>query len=88
MSTAYRRPSLAIHFTWKPEWPAVSKLLPLIEARLEPFAARPHWGKLFSMRAPKIRELYPEVARYQELVARYDAHGKFRNSFLESMLVG
>jgi alditol oxidase len=88
MSTAYRRPSLAIHFTWKPEWPAVSKLLPLIEAKLEPFAARPHWGKLFSMRAPKIRELYPEVARYQELVARYDAHGKFRNSFLESMLVG
>ena len=34
MSTAYQRPSMAIHFTWKPEWPAVKQLLPVIEAQL------------------------------------------------------
>ena len=27
----YQRASVTIHFTWKPEWPAVSKLLPVIE---------------------------------------------------------
>ena len=27
MSPCYQRPSLAIHFTWKQDWPAVSKLL-------------------------------------------------------------
>ena len=47
MSMAYQRPSLAIHFTWKPEWPAVQKILPLIEAKLAPFEPRPHWAKLF-----------------------------------------
>ena len=36
MSTAYQRPSLAIHFTWKPEWPAVKQLLPMIEEELAP----------------------------------------------------
>jgi len=30
MSMAYKRPSLAIHFTWKPETPAVRNLLPQI----------------------------------------------------------
>src|SRR5580698_2226763 len=31
MSTCYRRPSVTIHFTWKPDWPAVKRLLPVIE---------------------------------------------------------
>jgi hypothetical protein len=38
------------------------------------------------MKAPQIRPLYPEVSRYEELVAHYDQHGKFRNSFLETAL--
>ena len=46
MSTAYQRHSLAIHFTWKPEWPEVSQVLPLIEKQLEPFDARPHWAQV------------------------------------------
>ena len=49
MSTAYKRPSLAIHFTWKPELPEVKRLLPQIESSLAPFDARPHWGKVFTM---------------------------------------
>jgi alditol oxidase len=86
MSTAYQRPSMAIHFTWKPEWPAVKSVLPMIEAKLAPFDARPHWGKLFAMRAQRIRTLYPEMSRYQELLAHYDPHGKFRNRFLEEVI--
>ena len=34
MSTCYQRPSMTIHFTWKPEWPAVKQLLPMIEEQL------------------------------------------------------
>jgi alditol oxidase len=86
MSTAYHRDSMAIHFTWKPEWPAVKELLPQIEAKLAPFGARPHWGKLFTMKAPAIPALYPEMSRYQELAAHYDEQGKFRNAFLEKVL--
>jgi alditol oxidase len=86
MSTAYRRPSMAIHFTWKPEWAAVKPLLPQIEAKLAPFDARPHWGKLFTMKAQQIRPLYPKASPFEELAAQYDGHGKFRNSFLETVL--
>src|SRR3984957_7994581 len=88
MSTAYRRPSMAIHFTWKPEWPAVKSVLPMIEAKLAPFDARPHWGKLFTMAAPRIKPLYPEMSKYQGLLAHYDAHGKFRNRFIETNIYG
>ncbi len=88
MSTAYDRPSMAIHFTWKPEWPAVRNVLPLIEEKLAPFQARPHWGKLFTMAAPQIKPLYPQMARYQELLAHYDPKGKFRNRFIETNLYG
>ena len=44
MSTAYGRPSVAIHFTWKPDWPAVRRVLPLVEKQLAPFAPQPHWA--------------------------------------------
>jgi alditol oxidase len=88
MSTAYQRPSMGIHFTWKPEWPAVKNILPMIEAKLAPFNARPHWGKLFTMTAPSVRPLYSEFPKFQGLAAHYDAHAKFRNRFLETTLYG
>ena len=88
MSTAYQRPSMGIHFTWKPEWPAVKNVLPMIEAKLAPFGARPHWGKLFTMAASQIKPLYPEMSQYQGLMAHYDPQGKFRNRFLETNIYG
>ena len=86
MSTAYKRDSIGIHFTWKPEWPAVKNVLPMIEAKLAPFGARPHWGKLFTMPGSHIAPQYPELAKYKGLVAKHDADGKFRNRFLESTI--
>jgi alditol oxidase len=88
MSTAYQRPSMAIHFTWKPEWPAVKSLLPMIEEKLAPFNARPHWGKLFTMSASQMKPLYAEMASYQALLAHYDPHGKFRNRFMNTEIYG
>jgi xylitol oxidase len=84
MSTAYQRPSLAIHFTWKPEWPAVKQLLPVIEEQLAPFDARPHWAKLFTMAPSRLKSLYVKLPDYQELLKHYDARGKFRNEFLNT----
>ena len=86
MSTAYERPSLAIHFTWKPEWPAVRQVLPQIEAVLEPFDPRPHWGKLFTVAPEKLQPRYPRLNDFKELVKRFDPEGKFRNEFVEKNL--
>ena len=88
MSTAYQRSSMAIHFTWKPDWDAVKNLLPMIEGKLAPFGPRPHWGKLFTLEAPQIKPLYPEMAAYQALVAHYDPKGKFRNRFITEAIYG
>jgi xylitol oxidase len=86
MSMAYRRDSLAIHFTWKPEWEAVRPILPLIEAKLEPFGARPHWAKLFTTPRAKLQQLYPKFGAFQQLVAQNDFAGKFRNDYLQERL--
>lgn len=88
MSMAYQRDSLAIHFTWKPEWNAVKQILPLIEQKLEPFHARPHWAKLFTVPQSRLQELYPKFTDFQALAKRYDPTGRFRNEFLNKNLFG
>ncbi len=86
MSMAYQRPSLAIHFTWKPEWPAVRQILPLIEAQLEPFAPRPHWGKLFTIPPAALQSRYSRLGDFKALLAKHDPQAKFRNDFLATNL--
>lgn len=83
MSTAYKRDSVAIHFTWKQEWPAVSKLLPLIENELSPFEPRPHWGKLFTLSPNELKLRYERMPEFVALAKKLDPNGKFRNKFLE-----
>jgi xylitol oxidase len=83
MSPCYSRPSLAIHFTWKPNWPAVNELLPILEERLKPFGARPHWAKLFTMSGSGLRSLYERLPNYASMLEEYDPLGKFRNEFLD-----
>ena len=87
MSPCYQQACVTIHFTWKPEWPAVQKLLPLIEERLAPFNARPHWGKLFTMAPSRLRSVYKRLAQFQELLRSYDPRGKFSNAFLETYIL-
>src|SRR5579885_1907024 len=86
MSMAYQRDSLAIHFTWKPEWPAVKALLPLIEKQLAPFEPRPHWAKLFTIPPKQLEGKYEKLADFKSLVQQHDPGGKFRNAFLETNL--
>ena len=88
MSPCYRRPSLAIHFTWKQDWPSVSKVLPMIERELAPFDVRPHWGKLFTVPSAQLQQRYEKCAEFKRLVAQYDPRGKFRNEFLTANLYG
>ncbi len=83
MSMAYKRPSVAIHFTWKPEWPAVKKVLPLIEKELGPFECRPHWGKLFTLEPSELKSRYERLGDFVALAKKYDPRGKFRNEFVD-----
>ncbi|MGA2739529.1 MAG: D-arabinono-1,4-lactone oxidase [Bryobacteraceae bacterium] len=84
MSTCYGRPSVTIHFTWKPDWPAVRRVLPAIERELSPFQPRPHWGKLFTLPPAELRSRYERLGEFVALAKKYDPKGKFRNDFLNT----
>lgn len=81
LSPSFGRDTAAIHFTWKRE-DAVHALLPLIDAALAPFDARPHWGKVFKMESQRFDELYPKLPEFRQLAERLDPVGKFRNDYL------
>ena len=84
LSPCYMQPSVAIHFTWKQDWPSVRKLLPIIERELATFGVRPHWGKLFTISASQLKERYPKLPDFVALARQYDPRGKFRNAFLNT----
>lgn len=88
MSSSYQQACVGIHFSWKKNWPAVEKLLPIIEEQLAPFQARPHWGKLFTMQPSHLQSLYPKLPDFQQLLHMYDPQGKFRNAFLDTYIFG
>jgi xylitol oxidase len=87
MSPNYNQDSVAIHFTWKPNWEAVKQVLPMIEKQLAPFRARPHWGKLFTMQPAQLKPLYEKLPDFRQLLLQCDPHGKFRNDFLNKYLI-
>ena len=88
MSTCYKRRSMTIHFTWKQDWPAVQKLLPVIEKELAPFDAKPHWGKLFTMPYSRLQALHKKMNHFRQLATSLDPKGKFRNDFLDKNVFG
>ncbi|MBO6716900.1 MAG: FAD-binding protein [Rhizobiaceae bacterium] len=87
LSQAYRQDCVGIHFTWKNDWPAVSAVLPKIEAQLAPFEPRPHWGKLFMMAPEAVRERYEKLDDFRKLARRLDPAGKFTNQYIRRTIL-
>ncbi|PRH80367.1 FAD-binding protein [Streptomyces solincola] len=83
LSPAYHRDSVALHFTWLPDPEGVAGLVPRIEEALAPFAARPHWGKVFRTDPAAVADLYPRWEDYRDLLRRYDPRGKLRNPMID-----
>jgi alditol oxidase len=83
LSPQYGTDTVGIHFTWTREPEPVERALAQVEAALEPFSARPHWGKLF-LRSPAHR--YERRDDFLGLAERFDPRGAFRNAWLERAL--
>ncbi|MFI7542630.1 D-arabinono-1,4-lactone oxidase [Actinoplanes sp. NPDC049599] len=86
LSMNYQRDSLGLHFTWIADTAAVLPVVAALEEQLAPLAARPHWGKVFTLDAPTVRSRYPRFADFRALVQRYDPKGVFRNAWLDDIL--
>lgn len=82
LSPAFGTDVVGIHFTWLQRQTEVEALLPVIEAALAPFAARPHWGKVFTTDAAALARVYPRLNDFRALAARLDPECVFVNEFL------
>lgn len=86
LSPSQGRDTVALHFTWIQDEPAVLPALSAIEDALNPLGARPHWGKVFTADATYLRTAYPMVPTFTELAAKHDPTAKFRNPYLDTYL--
>lgn len=78
--------SVALHFTWILDEPAVRRAVAELEAALAPFEPRPHWAKVFTMPGATVRQRYPRLADFAALAARWDPQGVFGNDWLDEIL--
>jgi xylitol oxidase len=85
LSGSYQRETMAIHFTWRNRPDEVGAVLRGVEAALEPFAARPHWGKVSHVTAGQVERYYPRLADARDLFERLDPDGRFSNQRLERL---
>ena len=82
LSPAYHRGSVALHFTWIADGAAVAPVVSAVEQALEPFDARPHWGKVFSTPPHVVSRLYERSADFTALARRFDPGGVLHNEML------
>ncbi|MEV8064810.1 FAD-binding protein [Streptomyces sp. NPDC085995] len=88
LSPSHGRDTVALHFTWIEDTAAVLPAVRRVEAALEPFDPRPHWGKVFTTPAAALRGRYPRLADFRALARELDPAGKFANAFVAGLLDG
>ncbi|MFF7049886.1 FAD-binding protein [Streptomyces griseorubiginosus] len=86
LSPSYGRDTVALHFTWIADTAAVLPVVRGLEEALDPFDARPHWGKVFTTPAEVVRERYPRLGDFRKLAHDLDPGAKFANAFVRAVL--
>ncbi|MFF7093141.1 FAD-binding protein [Streptomyces rubradiris] len=86
LSPAHARDSVALHFTWVRDEPAVLPVVRRLEEALAPFDPRPHWGKVFGVPAADLRDRYARLADFRALARALDPAGTFTNGFVRDLL--
>jgi xylitol oxidase len=86
LSPSNEQDTVGVHFTWIKDPGPVLPVLGLVEERLAPLGARPHWGKLFTTAPADVRRLYPRLGDFQHLRHELDVTGKFRNELVDRYL--
>jgi FAD-linked oxidoreductase len=85
ISTAAGRDSgfVAVHMF---EGMAFEPYFRAVEAVMDEFGGRPHWGKRHFQSAATLRGRYPEWERFQVVRRRLDPEGRFANAYTDRVL--
>ena len=87
LSTAYGRETcyIAVHVHAGAEYEPYFRG---VEAIMDGFGGRPHWGKLHFQSAATLAPRYPEFDRFRAVRDRLDPDRRFRNDYLDRVLDG
>jgi L-gulono-1,4-lactone dehydrogenase len=85
LSTAHGRPTayIAVHQYHGMEFETYFRA---VEAIMEDYGGRPHWGKRHYQSAATLAPRYPEWERFQEVRRRLDPEGRFENDYTRRVL--
>jgi FAD-linked oxidoreductase len=79
------RASIAVHqYVKQPPWSLFNAVEPVFQSH----QGRPHWGKMHSLGAKDLREMYPEWEAFHGVRKRLDPKGKFMNEYLRKIFEG
>ncbi|WP_314428078.1 D-arabinono-1,4-lactone oxidase [uncultured Microbacterium sp.] len=85
LSTAHGRATgyIAVHRYWRVD---PTSYFEAVERIMLEHGGRPHWGKLHTLDAAQLRELYPRFDDFAALRDRLDPERRFSNRYLERVL--
>lgn len=85
MSTAHGRASgyIAVHRYWRED---PTEYFQAVEEVMVAHGGRPHWGKMHTLDAARLRERYPRFEDFTALRDRLDPDRMFQNAYLERVL--
>jgi L-gulono-1,4-lactone dehydrogenase len=85
LSPSHRRETcyIAVHMYRGMEWEAYFRG---VEAIMDDYGGRPHWGKRHFQTAETLAPRYPRWADFQRVRARLDPEGRFANAYTDRVL--
>jgi FAD-linked oxidoreductase len=85
LSTAHGRPTayIAVHQYLGMEYETYFRG---VEAIMDEYGGRPHWGKRHYQSAATLAPRYPEWDRFAEIRARFDPEGRYENDYTRRVL--
>lgn len=85
LSTAHGRDTgyIAVHRYWRAD---PSEYFEAVEQILLEHGGRPHWGKLHTLTADQLREIYPRFEDFTALRDELDPDRRFTNRYLDRVL--
>lgn len=85
LSTAYGRATgyIAVHRYWRAD---PSEYFAAVEKVMLTHGGRPHWGKMHTLDATRLRERYPRFGDFVALRDRLDPERRFGNAYLARVL--